>query len=116
MYLLNPTRVLFNVPAVFKSQKVVLYSDPLTIEIGRAYMDVVDPATVASNGVTSMLIKERVIETKEEVVLIKTVPTTCYECGAPLSEESVDWVGPEKFKCPTCGSVLSMKLEKQKVV
>jgi predicted RNA-binding Zn-ribbon protein involved in translation (DUF1610 family) len=116
MYSLNPTKVLFNVPAVFKSQKFVIYSDLLTIEIGRAYMDVLEPATVASNSATSMLVKERVIEKKEEIVLIKTVPTTCSECGAPLSEESVDWVGPEKFKCPTCGSVLSMKLERQKVV
>ena len=116
MYSLNPTRVLFNVPVVFKSQKVVLYSDPLTIEIGRAYMDVVEPVAAASNGVTTMLVKERVIEKKEEIILIKTVPNTCSECGAPLSEESVDWVGPEKFKCPTCGSVLSMKLERQKAV
>ncbi|MFX1518873.1 MAG: hypothetical protein ACFFCD_02965 [Promethearchaeota archaeon] len=116
IYSLNATKVLFNVPDVFKSQKLVIYSDPLTIEIGRAYMDVVEPATVASNGIKSMLIKERIIEKKEEVVLIKTVPNTCSECGAPLSEESVDWVGPEKFKCPTCGSVLSMKLERQNMI
>ena len=121
MYSLNPTKVLFNVPGIFKSQKVLINSGPLTIEIGRAYMDVVDPAIAAAAGVnnshpTGMIVKERVIEKKEEVVLIKTVPNTCSECGAPLSEESVDWVGPEKFKCPTCGSVLSMKLERQKAV
>ena len=121
MYSLNPTKVLFNVPGIFKSQKVLINSGPLTIEIGRAYMDVLDPAIAAAAGVnnsqpTGMIVKERVIEKKEEVVLIKTVPNTCSECGAPLSEESVDWVGPEKFKCPTCGSVLSMKLERQKAV
>jgi len=122
LYSLNSTEVLFNVPKVFKSQKVAIYSEPLTIEIGRAYMDIVDPVTAAAasggnnSKLTGMIIKERVIEKTEEVVLIKTVPTTCSECGAPLSEESVDWVGPEKFKCPTCGSTLSMKLERQKSV
>jgi hypothetical protein len=122
LYSLNSTEVFFNVPKVFKSQKVAIYSEPLTIEIGRAYMDIVDPVTAAAasggnnSKLTGMIIKERVIEKKEEVVLIKTVPTTCSECGAPLSEESVDWVGPEKFKCPTCGSTLSMKLERQKSV
>ncbi|MFX1465246.1 MAG: hypothetical protein ACFFA5_02065 [Promethearchaeota archaeon] len=122
LYSLNPTEILFNAPKIFKSQKLAIYSEPLTIEIGRAYMDIVDPVTAAAvsegnnSKPTEMIIKERVIEKKEEVILIKTVPTTCSECGAPLSEESVDWVGPEKFKCPTCGSTLSMKLERQKSV
>ncbi len=123
LYSLNPTEILFNAPKIFKSQKFAIYSELLTIEIGRAYMDIVDPVTAAAavsggnnSKPTGMIIKERIIEKKEEVVLIKTVPTTCSECGAPLSEESVDWVGPEKFKCPTCGSTLSMKLERQKSV
>ena len=30
------------------------------------------------------------------------VPTQCPSCGAPLSSENVEWVGPLQAQCPYC--------------
>ena len=32
-------------------------------------------------------------------------PSFCASCGAGLSSESIDWVGPLSVKCPYCGAV-----------
>lgn len=34
--------------------------------------------------------------------VIYQVPKQCPECGASLSNEEVDWVGPLQAKCPFC--------------
>jgi len=31
------------------------------------------------------------------------VPPFCSQCGAKLDSELVDWIGPLRFKCPSCG-------------
>ncbi len=38
--------------------------------------------------------------------IIYQVPGKCPECGASLSNEDVDWVGPLQAKCPFCRSTL----------
>ncbi len=35
--------------------------------------------------------------------VVYTPPTTCPNCGAPLSVEQVEWVGPLQIMCPSCG-------------
>ncbi len=30
-------------------------------------------------------------------------PVRCPHCGAPLSDETVEWVGPLQIMCPSCG-------------
>jgi hypothetical protein len=34
--------------------------------------------------------------------VIFQVPTQCPSCGAPLSSENIDWVGPLQAQCPYC--------------
>jgi len=30
-------------------------------------------------------------------------PPFCSQCGAALDPEQVDWIGPLRFRCPSCG-------------
>ncbi|MHA1712877.1 MAG: hypothetical protein ACTSW4_02370 [Candidatus Ranarchaeia archaeon] len=34
----------------------------------------------------------------------KRVPEKCPQCGYPLHEKEIKWVGPDKYQCPSCGS------------
>ncbi|TFG33335.1 hypothetical protein EU527_08210 [Candidatus Thorarchaeota archaeon] len=40
------------------------------------------------------------------------IPTECPKCNAPLSHESIDWVGPLEAKCSYCGATVRAKFEK----
>jgi predicted RNA-binding Zn-ribbon protein involved in translation (DUF1610 family) len=32
-------------------------------------------------------------------------PPFCSQCGASLDSELVEWVGPQRFRCPSCGRI-----------
>lgn len=34
------------------------------------------------------------------------LPAKCPQCGAPIKESEVAWVGPSSAECPYCGSVV----------
>ena len=34
------------------------------------------------------------------------VPSSCPSCGASISTEEVDWVGPLQARCPYCGATM----------
>lgn len=34
------------------------------------------------------------------------LPGKCPQCGAPIKESEVAWVGPSSAECPYCGSVI----------
>ncbi len=40
----------------------------------------------------------------KEKSYIHEPPRVCSECGATLSSEEIDWVGPLSVKCPYCGA------------
>ena len=42
----------------------------------------------------------------ESAAVVYGPPTTCPSCGAELSEENVDWVGPLRLQCPYCGATI----------
>ncbi|MFW9849514.1 MAG: hypothetical protein ACFFF4_10245 [Candidatus Thorarchaeota archaeon] len=44
---------------------------------------------------------------------IKTVrlPTKCPSCGAAISQEGIDWVGPLEAKCNYCGGTVRASFE-----
>ncbi len=41
--------------------------------------------------------------------VVYTPPPNCPNCGAPLSDETVEWVGPLQAKCPSCGHTVEAK-------
>ncbi|TFF91719.1 hypothetical protein EU546_08250 [Candidatus Thorarchaeota archaeon] len=40
------------------------------------------------------------------------LPQECPKCSAPLSSESIDWVGPLEAKCSYCGATVRARFEK----
>ncbi len=46
----------------------------------------------------------RVPATPKEKSFIHEPPRFCSECGATLSSEEIEWVGPLSVKCPYCGA------------
>ena len=40
--------------------------------------------------------------------VIYQVPERCPSCGAPLSDEEVDWVGPLQARCPYCFATVNV--------
>ncbi|MGY5860012.1 MAG: hypothetical protein RTU63_11635 [Candidatus Thorarchaeota archaeon] len=49
---------------------------------------------------------EAELKEPEKVYLI---PTECPSCNISINEESVDWVGPMKAKCPHCEAIIEVK-------
>ncbi len=47
------------------------------------------------------------IEMSGEKIFIHEPPETCSSCGAGISTETVEWVGPLRIKCPYCGATLN---------
>jgi hypothetical protein len=43
-------------------------------------------------------------EAPREKSFIHEPPRFCKECGASLSSEEIEWVGPLSVKCPYCGA------------
>jgi hypothetical protein len=40
------------------------------------------------------------------VVFVKPqIKSACTNCNAPMSYETIDWVGPDQYKCEACGAV-----------
>ncbi|MHA1943217.1 MAG: hypothetical protein ACW96M_02365 [Candidatus Thorarchaeota archaeon] len=46
----------------------------------------------------------RAREAPKEKSFIHEPPSFCKECGASLSSEEIDWVGPLSVRCPYCGA------------
>lgn len=42
---------------------------------------------------------------------VELLPYTCFNCGAPLSVDSVKWTGAQSADCPYCGVNLPMRTE-----
>jgi predicted RNA-binding Zn-ribbon protein involved in translation (DUF1610 family) len=47
------------------------------------------------------------IEISGEKSFIHQPPEACSSCGAGISTETVEWVGPLRIKCPYCGATLN---------
>jgi hypothetical protein len=46
----------------------------------------------------------RAAETPKEKSFVHEPPRFCNDCGASLSSEEIEWVGPLSVKCPYCGA------------
>ncbi|MFW9889717.1 MAG: hypothetical protein ACFFER_16125 [Candidatus Thorarchaeota archaeon] len=45
-------------------------------------------------------------------MLMPRVPQKCFNCGASIHTERVNWIGPDKIECPYCGQALAVDFEK----
>lgn len=43
-------------------------------------------------------------DARKEKTFIHEPPRFCSDCGASLSAEGIEWVGPLSVKCPYCGA------------
>lgn len=55
----------------------------------------------------------RIDNTPREKSYIHEPPSFCSDCGASLSSEEIEWVGPLTVKCPYCGA--THRTEKREV-
>ena len=46
----------------------------------------------------------RTAEAPKEKSFVHVPPRFCTDCGASISSEDVEWVGPLSIKCPYCGA------------
>jgi predicted membrane protein len=47
-------------------------------------------------------------QASEKVEEAKVIPTSCPNCSASLSSESIDWIDNNTFRCPYCDSTVSV--------
>ncbi len=45
-------------------------------------------------------------------VIMARVPQKCFNCGASIHTEKVNWIGPDRIECPYCGQALNVDFEK----
>ncbi|MHA2142645.1 MAG: hypothetical protein ACXADC_15210 [Candidatus Thorarchaeota archaeon] len=51
-------------------------------------------------------------EAKTSTILMPRVPQKCFNCGASIHTEKVNWIGPDTIECPFCGQALAINFEK----
>ncbi|TFG30689.1 hypothetical protein EU527_14165 [Candidatus Thorarchaeota archaeon] len=78
----------------------VLFSSPKQTPLTPTY----SPETIVYSGDYS--VRPEFSEHKRSGRSIYQVPSVCPSCGAAISDEVVDWVGPLKAKCPYCNATI----------
>ncbi|TFG29722.1 hypothetical protein EU527_15435 [Candidatus Thorarchaeota archaeon] len=54
--------------------------------------------------------RERVIE--REILVKQKIPLECDNCGAPINQEELDWIGPDTIRCLSCGHSIRVETER----
>jgi hypothetical protein len=49
--------------------------------------------------------------TGSSTILMPRVPQKCFNCGASIHTEKVNWTGPDTIECPFCGQALAVNFE-----
>jgi predicted RNA-binding Zn-ribbon protein involved in translation (DUF1610 family) len=52
------------------------------------------------------------VRVEREVMVTRKAPDTCIKCGASLNPQEVEWVGPDKIRCPHCGATMAVETER----
>ncbi len=67
--------------------------------------DSATPRTMFEAQETRQEVQQTAAAPSAGVVYVKpTIKTACTNCGAPMSYETIDWVGPDQYKCEACGA------------
>lgn len=59
---------------------------------------------IPSSSEMGHVIGQRMTSSGKKIVY--QVPAKCPDCGANLSEEGIEWVGPLKARCPYCSATV----------
>ncbi len=46
------------------------------------------------------------------MIVLPRIPNRCPNCGAPLNEKNVKWIGPTTAKCPYCDTGVPVGFDK----
>jgi hypothetical protein len=79
----------------------------LVATIGAAAGKLGPTTFVTSFGIDPLEIARSQEGTKDKVIY--QVPPVCPGCGASISQEEVDWVGPLQAKCPYCRNTIEVE-------
>lgn len=52
------------------------------------------------------------VTTNRQTIVIPNIPEKCFNCGASINPEKVDWIGPNCVECPFCGQALTVHFER----
>lgn len=52
------------------------------------------------------------VTTDRQTIVMPRIPEKCFNCGASIRPEKVDWIGPNSIECPFCGQALTVPFEK----
>ncbi len=55
---------------------------------------------------------DKVTGASTSTILMPRVPQKCFNCGASIHTEKVNWTGPDSIECPYCGQALTVNFEK----
>ena len=73
----------------------------------------VAPAPVVQETQEEMQVTSGTAAAPGTTIFLKPViKDKCTNCGAALTWESIDWVGPEQYACPHCGTAHKMDMQR----
>jgi len=55
---------------------------------------------------------DKVTGASASTILMPRLPQNCFNCGASIHTEKVNWTGPDSIECPYCGQALTVRFEK----
>jgi DNA-directed RNA polymerase subunit RPC12/RpoP len=59
---------------------------------------------VGTTGAFGLAMNPRMLAASKEKSYVYQPPRFCSDCGAALTSEGIEWVGPLTIKCPYCGA------------
>ncbi|MBN2230082.1 MAG: hypothetical protein JW779_10890 [Candidatus Thorarchaeota archaeon] len=68
---------------------------------------------IGTVGAFGLAMNPRMASVPKERSFIYEPPSFCKDCGASLTSEGIEWVGPLTIKCPYCGA--THKTEKREI-
>lgn len=92
----------FNVASILLYMMVVPMVSVL-IGAGIILYGMKDDMEAGGIGIFGMM-RTRRAEAPKEKSYVHEPPRFCKDCGASLSSEEIEWVGPLSVKCPYCGA------------
>ena len=63
--------------------------------------------SIGQTGLIGLTANRQTTAVSREKSYVYEPPRFCSDCGAAITSEGIEWVGPLSVKCPYCGATLS---------